>query len=320
MKFSLLVLFLYSSNLFAIGDDGDCTYFKYCGSSSGTSSAKKSSPSVSSSSRSNPSVIAKIKGLGLETLYQVNNPIEFSIVSGNGRFGTMVSSTSGENSFFGNRTPELEDDYLKRVQGEKRYKNNKLQFGTGLSLIDQKYFELILGGSTIYNKDVKKFNLGYSASLRLFIFTVSAYVYKDDFKFNFINHYCYTCGTDYLSYYGISNYTESYDVKAFTVGTKLWNLSIDYALLQTKFKFYTNPTDIMIISSALNFKQFLFNFAMRKELSDNPVVLDNRIAAVPLKEDIFYGVQYLANKNLSFGFGHNNYLLDEYSFTMTLFL
>jgi hypothetical protein len=324
MKLSLFIfliqLVFFSSNLFALSEDDECKYFKYCGSSSGTSSAKKSTPSASSSSRTNPSTIAKIKGLGLETLYQVNNPIEYSIVSGNGRFGTMVSSTSGENSFFGNRTPELEDDYLRRVSGKKRYKNNKYQIGTGLSLVDKKYFEIILGGSTIYNKDVKKFNLGYSATLRLFIFNFSAYVYKDDYKFDFTNHYCYTCGGNYTTYYGVNNYTETFDVKAFTIGTKLWNLSLDYALLETKYQFYATPTNIMIVSSALNFNQFLFNFAIRKELSENTVVLNNQVATNQIKEDIYYGVQYLPNKHLSLGIGYNNYLLDEYSFTMTLFL
>jgi hypothetical protein len=320
---NLLIFFFISITLtqlsFALDED-DCSYFKYCGSSSGSSGAKRSSPSVSSSSRSNPGIVAKIKGFGLESLYQKNNPIEFSIVTGNGRIGSMVSSSSGENSFFGNRTPELEDDFLNRTLAGKRYKNNKLQLGTGISLIDKKYFELILGVSAIKNSDTKNLNLGYSASMRLYIINVSAFKYKDDYKFDFTNHLCISCNANYATYYGVNSFSERFDVTAITAGTKFGNFSIDYAQIKSKYSFYPAETSISILSTAYNYNKFLFNFAIRNEISNNPLVENGQLVFEQIKQYNFYGIQYLPNKHLSLGLGYNNYLLNELSFTLTMFL
>ncbi len=313
---TLLFLFFIQKSF---ADDDDCSFFKNCGGSTSSSSSKKSAPNVSSASRSNPTVIAKIKGFGIETLYLNHNPVEFSLVSGNGRFGTMVSSSSGENSFFGNRTPELEDDFLERMIEQKKFKHQKIQIGTGLSVINKKKFEWIVGGSGIYNKETKNYNFGYSTAFRIFNLSFSTYFYKDDFKFNFQNHYCYTCASDYSTFFNMNDYQERFSTRAMTAGIKLGRLSIDYAYLNTKFNFHRNPTTINIFSSALQFKRVLLNAAYRKEISDNPIVEENQIISSPIKTDVYFGIQIIPLKKLTLGIAYNQFLMDEYSFTCTLF-
>lgn len=318
--YQLLILFILTFTTSSYGEDDECKYFKYCGSNTTTSSAKKSSPSVGSSGRSNPSVVSKIKGFGLETLYQNKNPIEFNLVTGNGKFGGMLSSTSGENSFFGNRTIELDDDFYMRMRAGKKYKNNKLQLALGAGLISKKYLELNIGVSAIKNKDTNKINPGFAVSGRLLFLNFGVYQYKDDIKLNLANHWNFRTGTMYSTIWGQDTYQEAYNVSVYTVGTSFFNLSLDAAMISTQYKFYPTPTQITIISSSLAVKKFLFNFAYRNEFSENMRYMDGFLVYQPQKMESYYGVQYLPNKHLMLGVGYNNYLLSEASFTLTLFL
>jgi hypothetical protein len=318
--YQLLILSLFTFSISSYGEDDECKYFKYCGSSSGTSSAKKSSPSVGSSGRSNPSIVSKIKGFGLETLYQNQNPIEFNLVTGNGKFGGMLSSSSGENSFFGNRTIELDDDFYLRMASGKRYKNKKLQLALGVGLISKKYFELNMGGSAIKNKDTNKINAGFAISGKLAFLNFGLYRYKDDIKLNLTNHLNARTATSYSTIWGSNTYEEAYNVSVYTVGTSFLNVSLDAAIINSQYKFYSAPTQITIISSSLAISNFLLNFAYRNEFSDNMQYMDGALVYQPQKIESYYGLQYLPNKHLMLGIGYNNYLMHEASFTLTLFL
>jgi hypothetical protein len=307
-----------STKVWAIDDE--CKFYKYCGSNSGTSSSKRSSPTVGSASRSNPSIVSKIHGFGLESVFQNNNPLEFNLVTGNGKFGGMLSSSSGENSFFGNRTIELDDTFLKRNGDGKRFKNNKLQLALGVSLINKKYFEFNLGGSGINNKDTKKTNLGFAVSGKLIFFNYGYYYYNDDVKLTLTNHLNYSTLTNYDVIWGKSIHQENYHVKVMTLGTGIGNFAVDAAKIDTQYNFYPSKTSISIISTSYAFSNFLINFAQRIETSDNLAYQNGTLVFMNQKKVFFGGLQYFPNKHISFGVGYNNYLLKEISATMTLFI
>ena len=83
MKSLFALLFLSTTPALAVDDS--CAYFKYCGGANPTNTS-----SSTTSSSMNPSNIARIKGLGLETLIQQNNPLGFSLVTGTGNVGAAL--------------------------------------------------------------------------------------------------------------------------------------------------------------------------------------------------------------------------------------
>lgn len=317
LLFTLIISFL-SGLIWA--EEDECQLFKYCGSNSSSNASKRSSPSVGSASRSNPSVISKFHGFGLETIFQKNNPLEFDFVTGNGKLGGMITSSSGENSFFGNRTIELDDTFLKRNIDGKRYKNNKLQLALGLNLISKKLFELNLGASGINNKDTKKTNFGYAVSGKIIFLNFGYYHYKDDVKLTLTNHLNYRTLTNYDTLWGVSEYQENYQVNVISLGTGFKNFAIDAARVESQYKFYQNKTLITIVSASYIFSHFLINIAQRNESSDNLYYTNGMLVIMNNKKEYFGGLQFLPNKHIAFGVGYNNYLMKEFSATLTLFI
>ncbi len=317
IKYFLFLFSLFTTTLVHAEDDL-CGYFKFCGSSS---SSSRSSVNTSTSSILNPSNLAKIKGLGLETLYQANNPLAFSIVTGNGRVGAALISPTLENSFFGIRSLELDFDYYKRFVEQKRYKNKKLNFATGIGLVQSKNFTVELGLSARRNPDVKKINPGMGINTQVGPVHFGAYVYKDDVKVNFYDYTEPTTGVSYASIWGNSTYQESYLVKTLSLGVEIKNLSLDVAYLNTKYAFYRDDTRVMLYTAAYRFGQFMFNYGLRKEESPNYAFgIDGTILYQREKMFNYFGVQYIPTKRVMLGFGKNTFLTNEFSFTLTLFL
>jgi len=314
----LLAISIISLSALVHAEDDLCGYFKYCGSSS---SPSRSSVNTSTSSILNPSNLAKIKGLGLETLYQQNNPFAFSIVTGNGRVGAALISPTLENSFFGIRSLELDYDYYLRYIERKRYMNKKINFATGIGLINSKNFTMELGISVRRNPDVKNINPGVGLNTQIGPIHLGAYVYKDDVKLDFKDYADPVSGLNYASIYGSSSYQESYLVKTMNLGVEIKNLSLDVAYLNTKYSFYREDTRVMLYTAAYRFGQFMFNYGIRKEESPNyAITAMNQPSNVRQKEFHYFGVQFIPTKRVMLGFGRNTFLTDEFSFTLTLFL
>lgn len=316
MKSYLFLLILSTNELFA--DEASCRYYKYC--SGAAQSSSKSLPSSATSTSFNPSNIARYKGLGLEALFQANNSVNGSIVSGNGKVGGALISPTVENSFFGNRSLELDQDFFERAEKNKRYRNKKISLALGFKVIDLRNFSLDLGASAKHNPDIKKINPGAAFSAKLYFLNFGAYFYKDDVKLDLAGKSDPYSGIPYEVIYQSNTYQEAYNVQTFTIGTKIKNLSLDMGTIATKYKFYREPTDIRIYSSAYNFKRFLFNLAYRQEDSPNMDIKDGNLIPEREKTDWYYGLQYSANDNLLFGVGHNTYLMDEWSVTITFFI
>ncbi|MDO9181542.1 MAG: hypothetical protein Q7U04_04000 [Bacteriovorax sp.] len=312
-----LFALLFDLNASFAADQDLCKYFKYCGGKSRSSS--QSLPSSSSAATLNPSNISSVRGFGIESIYQQNNPLRFDLVTGNGKIGALLNP-SLENSFFGNRSIEIDDSYYIRKIHKTQYKNKKLNLAVGLNLIDKTNFALDLGLSAKRNPDIKKINPGFGVSARLFSLNFGAYFSKDDIKINlgsYINPYNNLL---YSSIYNSSTYLENFLVKTFTIGTKINNLSLDYGLILTKYNFYTESTQINLYSGSYVYKKFLFNLAFRQENSPNMSYLNNQLIIQRKKMDIYYGAEFLANRFFVFGLQYNYFLLNEVSASLTIFI
>lgn len=300
-------------------DDESCRYFKYCGSNSPQKSSK-STPSPSIASAINPANISKIKGLGLELIYQPSNSVGYALVSGTGKVGGAFLASSGENTFFGNRTIELDEVYLKRRLDDKWYKNKKLQFALGFSIFEQKNFSFDLGVSVKRNSDTSRLSPGYGFSGRFYFLNFGLYTYADDTKINLGDAINPDTGIPYTTQYNAPTYEEKFNVQTYTVGTKIKNLALDAALTKTNYDFYRRPTYVRIYSSSYVFRKFIFNLAYRNEDSDNQKEKNGHLFFERKKEDVYGGIQFLINKHLVVGAAYNHFLLKEISGNLTLFL
>lgn len=317
----IAIILLFFSTIFqsSAQQDDHCQYFKYCGNAS-QSSTSKSHPSASSSANFNPSNISNIKGLGVETLFQPNNPVGFNLITGNGKVGGALITPTAENSFFGNRSIELDSLYARRRSEKIRYKSKKINVALGAKVISKKQFALDLGVSLKRNPEVKKINPGVGLSARLWIFNFGAYIYKDDTKLDFQDEVDPNSQIPYAALYGAPTYTETFTAKTLSVGTQFGSLSLDAGMIKTKYAFYQNETSIMIYSTAYNYKKLLFNLAYRKESSDNMKEDNGVLTSERVKVDYYGGVQYLWNGHLTTGIAYNHFLVKDISFTLTLFL
>lgn len=261
-----------------------------------------------------------MKGLGVETLYQPNNPVGFNVVTGNGKIGGALITPTAENSFFGNRAIEIDDVYAERRLLKKRYRTKKINVALGAKLIKSRNYAFDMGISLKRNPEVKKINPGVGFSARLWSLNFGAYVYKDDTKLALENYFDPYSMVPYQVRFSSPYYTESFVTTTLSVGTQIGNLSLDAGMIKTKYKFYQNDTAIVIYSSAYNYKKFLFNLAYRKESSDNLKESNGILTMERDKSDYYAGVQYLWNKHVNTGLAYNNFLLNDISFTLTLFL
>ena len=303
---------------FAKAQDADlCKYFKYCrGSSEGR--GNKSIPSSASSGNLNPGNVSNVKGFGIEAIYQDNNSLGVDLVTGNGKIGALVSPTL-ENSFFGNRSIEIDELFLARKISRKQYRTKKINLAFGAKLLAKKNVDLSLGISLKRNPDIKKINPGLGLTARLFFLNLGAYVYQDDVKINLDNYINPYSQVLYSTIYNSSTYQEKFLVKTYTIGTRIYNLTLDYGVIDTRYKFYNDTTKVALYSASLAFKKLLFNFALRNEESSNMDIYKNGLIINRKKSNRYYGIDYLVNKYLVTGLQYNYFLLDEVSAKLTLF-
>ncbi len=281
----------------------------------------QSLPSVATASNFNPANISQDKGLGIETIYQSNNPLTFSFITGTGKIGGALISSTLENSFFGNRVPELGTNEINRRVAKERYKSNKLNTGFSFALFKNRTFGADLGISAKYNQDTKRIHPGAGLSLRLGPANLGASVYRDDFKFKFGN-ILNPGGTPYSTIYGSENYEEQFTIVNFTGGLRIRNLFLDAGMIQTKYKIEGDtPSKILIYSAAYTWDRFLFNLAYRSEDSAAPQFDYSKEDLVfkKKKNDFYGGIQYALNRFMILGVQYNYFLMKDVSFSGTVF-
>lgn len=315
------IIFIFFSTIFqsSAQQNDNCKYFKLCGNAL-QSSTSKSLPSTSSSTNFNPSNISNIKGFGVETIFQPNNSLGFNLITGNGKVGGALITPTAEGSFFGNRPIELDYVYGQRRIEKKRYKSKKIHMALGTKLISKKEFALDLGVSLKRNPEIKKINPGVGLSARLWILNLGAYIYKDDTKLEFKDYVDPMTQIQYSNIYLANSYTETFTVKTLSAGTQFKNLALDVGQIKTKYDFYAHETSIIIYSAAYNYNKFLFNFAKRKESSDNMKENNGILTYDRNKVDYYGGVQYLWNRHITTGIAYNNFLVKDISLSLTIFL
>lgn len=300
--FTLFPLFMAMPSWAAPPDLCDILDLKNCSGVSKQSrrSSALSLPSTATASLLNPANVSFDRGLGLEAIHQSGNPVVFNIASGTGRIGSALISTSMENTFFGNRVFELSDDYLQRRKRKKQYRTNKVSLAVGAKLYRKKNFTLDAGLIFKRHSEIKRINPGAGLSGRLGFLNYGVSLYQDDFHLR-------------------NSYQERFQVMTYSLGTKIKNLSVDYGVIDTKYKLDMINTRVNLLSTSYIMGDFMINLAMRNEKSPAPKYIDGELKFQESKNDIYAGVQASLGRYLIVGVNYNYFLLNEVSFSTTLF-
>ena len=277
-------------------------------------------PSNTTAVNLNPANVSFDRGMGLDLMYQSSNPLLFSIASGTGKMGGALISGSMDNSFFGNRLPELNESLLERQENNKQFRNKKIGFALGGRLFSRKNATLDLGIIFKRHPEVKQINPGGGLSGRLWKIHFGASFYQDDSYVDLTKVIDTSTNLPYSATYQKDFLKEKFTVSTYTVGTRLGNLALDYGTIRSNLDFYGKPTNITLISGAYHFGNYLFNLALRKEKSQVPEYDDGVLVEKKNKSETYAGVQYSINKHIIFGLNYNYFLLREFSLSATLFL
>ena len=282
-------------------------------------SSAQSLPTIGTAVQFNPANVSHDRGLGVETIYQPSQSPSFSFVTGTGKTGAALVSSKLENGFFGNRVIELEQDYLVRRSEKEQYKSDKYSLALGAGLFKNKDFSLDAGLMFKYNNDIKRVNPGAGLSMRIGILSLGASIYQDDVKLKFGNQVNPQTNVPYSIEFNSDSYEEKFEVKNLFAGLRLKNVFLDAGVIKTHYKFYGEDSNINIYSASYIWHKFLFNVAMRKEDSPAPKYKSDGVSYERVMRDYYAGVQYSFNQNFILGTHYNYYLLDEFSFSATIF-
>lgn len=282
-------------------------------------SSSASLPSPATSANLNPANVSFDRGFGIEAIYQPNNPVSFNLASGNGRLGGALISQSLENSFFGNRVIERDDVLLDRVKNKQQYKSQKLSLALGGKLFRKKHFALDAGLLLKRHSELKKINPGVGLSGRIGPIHIGASVYQDDLLIEFGNDIEPTTGVPYSVIFGQDSYSEKFIVQSYSVGTRIKNLSLDAGVISTKYDLYDKKSVVNLYSASLAVGQYLFNFAIRNEITPALKVINNELVAQSSQNETYGGIQRSFGKHFIFGVNYNFYLLRELSLNGTFF-
>lgn len=328
MKFvkKIIILFFGIFSFYAIAADNLCDVLNLPNCASvhkmGRRASAQSLPSAGTASSFNPANVSHDRGLGLETFYQPSNTPTFSIVTGTGKMGAGLVSSKIENSFFGNRVPEIEEDFLKRHRDDKQHTSNKLSLAIGAAAVKQKLIGVDLGILFKYNQDIKHFNVGPGISMRLGPFSLGASVIKDDVYLKASSSARNPrLGLNYREEWGQDEYKESFTVQSVFGGLKFKNFFFDMGQFTSQYKFY-NTDELSIVrlySASFIFRKFLFNVAHRIEDTPAQKFEKNKLLDKRKQHSTYGGLQYSLNKFMVFGLHYNYYLMNEGSASLTVF-
>lgn len=278
----------------------------------GRRSSLQSLPSPGTSAILNPATVSFDRGLGLEAIYQEGNPVNFGLASGNGKIGGAFISTSLENTFFGNRVFELEDEFIKRNEDKKQYRHNKLNLALAGKLLRKKYLALDAGVILKRHNEIKKINPGVGISGKMGYFTFGASYYQDDFHLKL-------AGADAVSF-GDQEYSEKFLVSTYSLGVRVSNLTLDTGVIKTRYDRDEKNTEILLYSASYIYKNLMFNIAHRVESSPMAKFQNEKITYKNTVSENYAGVQVSMGKYLIMGLNYNYYLLREPSLMATLYL
>lgn len=276
-------------------------------------------PSPTTSTILNPATVSFDRGLGIEVIQQAGNPAVFSLASGSGKLGGALISSSLENTFFGNRVFELDDNFLKRNEEKKQYKTSKMNLALGAKLLRKKYMALDLGVILKRHSEIKRINPGMGLSGKIGPLNFGAAYYQDDFFLNLEGHNDPLTGIPYSIIFGSSDYSEKFTVTTYSIGTKFQGLALDAGVIKTNYERDEMDTEIHLYSGSYTFKNFMFNLAYRNEISPATKFIDGQLDYRKSTGAIFTGLQMSLNRFAIIGINYNYFLLEEYSLIGSFF-
>ena len=304
MNFIFIILFFMTSHAFSASRDiCDILDLQNCSgvSKQGRRSSALSLPSPSTSVLLNPANTSFDRGFGIEAIHQTGNPVVFNVATGTGKVGAALISTSMENTFFGNRVPESDEDYFRRKKDKKQFRTKKITLALGGKLLRKKNFALDAGVILKRHSEIKRVNPGAGLSGRVGPLTFGTSVYQDDFHIE------------------LTDYQEKFTVITYSVGTKIKNLSLDYGVISTKYEQDAINTKVTLTSASYIAGDFMFNLALRNENSPAPKFVNGELRYQESKSDVYGGVQASLGRFLIVGVNYNYFLLEEVSTMATLF-
>jgi hypothetical protein len=276
-------------------------------------------PSAITAAFLNPATVSFDRGFGVEAIHHSRNPVAFSLASGTGRTGAALISPSLENSFFGNRVIEIDDEYFERVEEKQRYKSRKLNLAFGGKLINRKRFGVDGGIMLKRHEEIKRINPGAGLSFRLGPFHAGGSVYQDDFHLELKDYLNPYSGLPYQIQFGSDTYEERFLVTSYTAGVGVKNLSFDIGVIRSQLKFYEEDIVVKIYSTSYRRNNWLFSLAIRNETSDAMAIENNQLVFKENKSETYLGAQYSLNRHIILGLHYNYFLLRETAISATLF-
>lgn len=281
-------------------------------------SSMQSLPSPTTAAALNPSNVSFDRGIGAEFIYQPGNAVNWGVVTGTGKVGGALISSSVENGFFGNRTVETDFKYGERNEEQKQYESKKLNLAVGGRALGKRNYTLDLGILLKRHKDIKDINLGFGASARLGFLTLGASLYQDDFILRAVDS-DNTLDDRYKNVFLGPTYTERFQVQTLSAGLRIDNFSIDTGWISTKYKFHEEDSKVQLIALSYAHKNLLFNFARRVENSPMPKYEDGHLVYQEEATNYYASVQVSMGKHLILGTAYNYFLLREVSLNATVF-
>jgi hypothetical protein len=282
-------------------------------------SSGKSMPSATTATQFNPANVSHDRGVGIETFYQSHNSLKFGLVTGTGRTGAALVNANMENTFFGNRIVELDQDYLERRVDKYQYRTNKYALALGAGLIKTKKIGFDLGFMGKYNPYVRKLNPGAGLALRLGPLTLGGSYYKDDIYLKFKDKLNYRTQLPYNLDYTNNTYKESFNVQTLSVGFKWKDLYLDWGQIKSHSEFYDDDIVINIFSSSFIWKKFLLNYALRSENTPAMKYRSGDLKDFRTQNAAYGALQFSLNKFTVIGVHYNYYLLGEFAGSVALF-
>lgn len=277
------------------------------------SSSSPAYPSNNSRLNLNPSAVPMDKGYGFEGI-TYSAEWDFALVRGTGRIGAAFSPGNTEETFFGLPGLERSDDFLARRLKSRRFRSEKFVLATSVNLWSNRAKglrrkELNLGLLGRYNRMTGNAGPGAGLSGVLGPFTFGASYSADESAID----YARTDTPD-------ADQTR-YNTVITSGGIYLSSVVLDYSRMLTTLE---NGSEIetTLLTGSLLLRHMIFILSRRIEDSFRPAYnpalrnLEDR----KLKQTTFGGAQVIVNKRAMVGLFYNYYLLEDYSFGVTIFL
>jgi hypothetical protein len=282
-------------------------------------SSAASLPSPASSANLNPANVSFDRGVGIEAVIQSGNPVSYNLASGNGKLGGALISQSLENSFFGNRVIELDDELLDRHLDRRQYKSNKFSLALAGKLFRRRDFALDAGILLKRHSEIKRVNPGLGISGRIGPIHLGASIYQDDLYLDLVGHNDPLTGIPYVQLFNDESYTERFIVQAFSVGTRIRNLALDAGIISTEYDLYQEKSIIKLYSASLSVNKFIYNLGYRNEVTPGLKVINGELVAMSDSHATFAGIQRSFGRHIIVGLNYNFYLLREFSVNTTFY-